>query len=51
MSPERFVNAVFGYGRGRTPLIRVTLIGTSPPIRRRLLVPSGLTLAQLHDLL
>jgi hypothetical protein len=31
--------------------IKVTLLGTRPPIWRRLLVPAGLTLEQLHDAL
>jgi hypothetical protein len=31
--------------------IKVTLLGTSPPIWRRLLPPAGLTLAQLHNVL
>jgi hypothetical protein len=31
--------------------IKVTLLGTSPPIWRRLLVPATLTLEQLHDVL
>jgi hypothetical protein len=31
--------------------IKVTLLGTSPQIWRRLLVPANLTLEQLHDVL
>ncbi len=31
--------------------IKVTLLGTRPPIWRRLLVPANLTLEQLHDVL
>lgn len=31
--------------------IKVTLLGTEPPIWRRLLVPAHLTLSQLHDVL
>jgi hypothetical protein len=36
---------------GEVYQIKVTLIGTRPPIWRRLLVPSNMTLAQLHDVL
>ena len=31
--------------------IKIALLGTRPPVWRRLLVPAGMTLAQLHDVL
>jgi Plasmid pRiA4b ORF-3-like protein len=31
--------------------LKVTLLGTNPPIWRRLLAPANLTLAQMHDVL
>ena len=31
--------------------IKITLLGTDPPVWRRLLLPAGLTLARLHDVL
>jgi hypothetical protein len=31
--------------------IKLTLLGTDPPVWRRLLVPADLTLEQLHDVL
>ncbi len=38
-------------GRQEIYQIRVTLLGTDPPIWRRLLVPADLTLEQLHQVL
>jgi hypothetical protein len=40
-----------GAGDGSVHIIKVTLSGVRPPIWRRIAVPSGFTLGQLHDVI